>query len=131
MRGEPASKYLSVELLEASQSDRRFSGADLRVRLRLANRAARPLEYALSLSGGHYQHCVPEPAFYRHDRYGYLQGRLEPGQSVVRVMNIEGARHNPNPWFGLRRCAGFRDLAGFEQFSQQGHKVTQFVRWSL
>lgn len=129
--GQPASEYLQVEVLEVSQSDRGLASAELRVRLRLANRARRPLEYALSLSGGHYLQCIPEPRYYRHERYGYAEGRLDPGQSTVRVMAIEGASHKPNPLFGTPRCAGFMGLEGLEDFDNEGHKVTQFIRWSL
>lgn len=129
--GKPASEYLQVEMLDVSQSDSGWASAGLRVRLRLANRANRPLEYGLSLSGGHYLQCIPEPRYYRHDRYGYAQGRLAPGQSVVRVMEIEGARHSPNPLLGTPKCAGFKGLEGLEDFDNQGHKVTQFIRWTL
>jgi len=129
--GQPASDYLSVEVLDISRSDRILARADLRVRLRLVNRASKPIEYGLSLSGGHYLQCVTEPRFYRHERYGYTEGRLAPGQSVVAMMAIEGARHNPNPFFGTAKCAGFRELEGLEDFAKHGHKVTQFIRWTL
>ena len=129
--GQPASKYLNVEMVDVSQTNKALARAALRVRLRLVNRANRPMEYGLSLSAGHYLQCIPEPQFYRHDRYGYMEGRLAPGQSIVKEMEIDGARHNPNPFFGTPKCAGFSGLEGFEDFANQGHKVTQFIRWTL
>jgi hypothetical protein len=129
--GEPASEYLHVELLDISQSDKGFSRAELRVRLRLSNGSDTPMDFGLSLSGGHYLQCIPESRYYRHDRYAYSEGRLSPGQSVVKVMEIDGARHNPNPLFGTPRCAGFQGLEGLEDFAREGHRVTQFVRWAL
>ncbi len=128
--GDPASKYLQVSLLDAEQDATLPGRTTLRVRLRLSNAANRPLRYGLSLSGGHFRYCIAERDHYRHDRYGYLEGELGAGESTVRVMTIDGARHNPRPWFGMRRCAGFRDLDGFERFASQGHKVTQFIHWS-
>ncbi|WP_133300581.1 hypothetical protein [Seongchinamella sediminis] len=129
--GQPASSYLQVEMLDVSHSDRGLASAELRVRLRLVNRASRPLEYGLSLSGGHYLHCIPEPQYYRHQRYGYAEGRLGPGESSVRDITVAGARHKPHPLFGTPRCAGFQGLEGLEDFASEGHKVTQFIRWSL
>lgn len=127
----PALDYLDVELLDATQLDKGFSTAELQLQLRLQNRSQWPIEYAFSLSGGHYQHCVPEPAYYRHDRYGYVEGRVGPGQSLIRRVVIEGVQHRPNPWFGVRTCAGFRSLDGFEDFARNGHTVTEFIRWSM
>ena len=123
--------HLQVELIDALQGKASRSRAALEVKFRLSNTSPWPIDYAFSLSGGHYQHCVPEAAYYRHDRYGYVEGRLEAGESLIRHMVIEGARHNPNPWFGPRRCAGFRSLEGFEDFSGKGRSVTQFVRWAM
>ena len=128
---QPASRYLQVEMLDVSQSDRVLGRAELRVRLRLVNRASRPIEFGLSLSGGHYLQCIPEPQFYRHGRYGYTEGRLAPGQSVVRTLAIDGVKHSPNPFFGPPKCAGFRGLEGLEDFANEGHRVTRFIRWTL
>lgn len=127
----PALDYLGVELLDASLGRERAGSADLQVRLRLENRSEWPIDYAFSLSGGHYQHCISEPARYRHDRYGRLAGRLEPGQSIVRPLVVKGAEHRPNPWLGPRKCAGFRSLEGFERYSASGDSVTEYVRWGL
>ncbi len=129
-RGD-ALDYLAVEMLDASLGRERAGSAELQVRLRLENRSEWPIDYAFSLSGGHYQHCVSEPAQYRHDRYGRLAGRLEAGQSVVRPLVIRGAEHRPNPWFGARKCAGFRSLEGFEHYPASGDSVTEYVRWGL
>lgn len=126
----PAIDHLRVELLDVLQGKARYSRAPLEVQFRISNTSPWPIEYAFSLSGGHYQHCVPEPGYYRHDRYGYVEGRLDAGESLVRRMVIEGARHNPNPWFGPPRCAGFRSLEGFEDFSGKGRSITQFVHWA-
>jgi hypothetical protein len=103
----------------------------LQVQLRIENRSDWPIDYAFRLSGGHYQHCVPNPAYYRHDRYGRLVGRLDPGESLVKRLVIEGARHRPNPWLGIRKCAGFRSLEGFEEFDSKGYAVTDYVRWGM
>jgi hypothetical protein len=123
--------FLDVQLLDATQTDEGRSGAELQVTLRIGNRATWPIQYAFTLSGGHFNHCVASPGYYRHDRYGHLAGNVEPGASVVRRLVIEEAQHRPTPWFGMRKCAGFRDLDGFEKFASQGHKVTDFVRWDM
>jgi hypothetical protein len=123
--------FLDVQLLDATQTDEGRSGAELQVTLRIGNRATWPIQYAFTLSGGHFNHCVASPGYYRHDRYGHLAGNVEPGASVVRRLVIEEAQHRPTPWFGMRKCAGFRDLDGFEEFASQGHKVTDFVRWDM
>jgi hypothetical protein len=123
--------FLDVELLDASQADGPGSRAALQVTLQLANRAEWPLEYSFTLSGGHFNHCVATPDYYRHDGYGSVDGRLAGGETVVRRLVIDGARHNPRPLLGTRKCAGFRDLEGFEQFGRQGHKVTDYVRWQM
>jgi hypothetical protein len=127
----PALDYLHVQLIDALQVEAGSRRAELQVQLRLENRSAWPIEYAFRLSGGHYQHCVPRPGYYRHDRYGRLEGRLDPGQSLVERLVIEGAEHRPNPWLGPRKCAGFRSLEGFEAFDSKGYTVTDYVRWSM
>ena len=126
-----ARDFIDVSMLDVSQSDRPFSAADLEVRIQLVNRGQWPIQYAFSISGGHYLNCVPEPAYYRHDRYGYLEGEIPPGQSLLRSLAVSGVSHNPNPWFGPRKCAGFKDLEGFENFDGKGYKVTEFVRWRM
>jgi hypothetical protein len=128
--GEPLD-YIRVELLDATQTDSGNSRADLQVTLRIANRAQWPIEYSFSLSGGHFNQCIARPEFYRHDRYGVLRGSVNAGDSVVQRMVIKDARHRPTPWFGQRKCAGFRDLEGFEEFASQGYRVTDFVRWEM
>lgn len=129
--GDPALKYLDVHMLDVAQTDTRFSSAQLRVDLQLVNRGQWPIQYAFSLSGGHYLDCIPGPEYYRHDRYGYMEGELPPGQSLVRQLVVEGVQHSPTPWFGPRKCAGFKDLEGFENFAGKGFKVTEFVRWRM
>ena len=126
-----AREFLDVQMLDASQSDRAFQAADLQLQLRLVNRAEWPIDYAFSVSGGHYLNCVPRAEFYRHDRYGYIEGRLQPGQSLQRAIEVSGVQHNPHPWFGPQKCAGFKDLEGFENFSGKGYKVTKVLRWSM
>lgn len=126
-----ADKYLVVEMLGVRQADRGRSGADLRVALRLVNRAAWPIAYALRLSGGHFMHCIARPSYYRHDRYGTLSGTLAPGDAEVRDLVIEKLRHVPLPWFGPARCAGSVDLEALEHFATQGYRVTDYVRWDL
>lgn len=123
--------FLDVRLLDATQSDRGYSRADLLVTLRIANTSALPIAYSFTLSGGHFDHCIAHPGNYRHDRYGSISGRLAPGVSVVRRLAIEKARHRPSPLLGTRKCAGFRDLDGFEKFTSEGYKVTDYVRWDL
>jgi hypothetical protein len=129
-RGE-ALDFIDVELLDATQTDRGGSRADLQVTLRIGNRAAWPIEYAFTLSGGHFNYCVSRPDYYRHDRYGQVAGQVDAGSSVVRRLVIENTRHSPTPLFGSRKCAGFRDLDGFEEFSEAGHRVTDYVRWEM
>jgi hypothetical protein len=121
--------FIDVEMLDATQSDRGRTSADLEVTVRIANRADWALEYSFSLSGGHFNHCIADPAYYRHDGYGQVEGRIDAGDSVVRRLLISGTEHRPTPVFGTRKCAGFRDLDGFEDFADQGYKVTDFVRW--
>jgi hypothetical protein len=127
----PVLDYLEVEMLDAWLGNERGGSAELQVQLRLENRSDWPIDYSFSVSGGHYQHCIPEPAQYRHDRYGRLAGRLEPGQSLVRPIVIKGTKHRPNPWFGPRKCAGFRSLEGFEDYPGMGGSVTEYVRWGI
>lgn len=128
---EKALDYIDVQVLDATQTDRGSAGAALQVTLHIGNRADWPIAYAFTLSGGHFNHCVARSDYYRHDRYGHLAGNVAAGDSVVRRLLIEDVQHQPTPWFGTRKCAGFRDLEGFEQFANQGHKVTDFVRWDL
>ena len=118
-----------MEMLDATQRDSGHASAELEVTLRIANQADWPLEYSFTLSGGHFNHCIANPAYYRHDGYGQLQGRIDGGDSVVRRLTISGTEHRPTPVFGTRKCAGFRDLDGFEDFAGRGYKVTDFVRW--
>ena len=129
--GDAALQYLDVRMLDVVQTDKPFSSAELQVKLQLVNRAEWPIQYYFTLSGGHYLNCVPGPEFYRHDRYGYVEGELPPGESLVRQLVVDGVQHRPTPWFGPRKCAGFRDLEGFENFASKGYKVTEFVRWSM
>jgi hypothetical protein len=121
--------YLNVEMIDVWQGRARSGKAELQVKLRVENRSEWPIDYAFSLSGGHYQHCVPEPAHYRHDRYGKAKGRVEPGQSVVTHLVVDKAQHKPNPWVGARKCAGFRSLEGFKDYTAKGYTVTDYVRW--
>ena len=123
--------FIDVQMLDATQADTGHSRAELQVTVRIGNRATWPIEYSFTLSGGHFNHCVARPGYYRHDRYGHLAGNVEPGGSVVRRLVIENAQHRPSPWFGMRKCAGFRDLEGFEEFAIQGYKVIDFVRWDM
>jgi hypothetical protein len=127
-RGE-AAEHLAVALIDTAQAESGGGKAALLVRVRLENPTSLPIYYAFRLSGGHYQHCIPRPAFYRHDGYGLLTGRLQPGESQVRALEIRGAQHRPNPWFGPRKCAGFRNLEGLEDFADKGDIVTEYVRW--
>lgn len=128
---EKALEFIEVQLLDATQADYSGSRAELQVTLRIANSAAWPIAYSFTLSGGHFNHCIANPAYYRHDSYGQLTGSLAAGASEVRRLTIDNARHRPTPLFGVRKCAGFRDLDGFETFASQGHKVTDFVRWDM
>ena len=129
--GAKALDFLDVKLLDATQTDGRGARAALQVTLQIGNRAQWPLEYSFTLSGGHFNHCIATPGYYRHDRYGSLDGSLAGGETVVRRLVIENAKHNPRPIFGTRKCAGFRDLEGFEEYRRQGHKVTDYVRWQM
>ena len=130
-RPGPALEYLDVEMVDAWLGNTRAGKAELQLQLRLENRAEWPIDYSLRVSAGHYQHCIPEPAQYRHDRFGRLAGRLEPGQVLLKPLVVKGAQHRPNPWFGARSCAGFRSLEGFEEFADKGESVTEYVRWSF
>ena len=129
-RGDPL-EFLDVQMLDTWQGDAGPRRAELQVQLKLQNRSDWPIDYAFRLSGGHYQHCVPNPAYYRHDGYGRLTGRLDPGESRVQEIVIKNAQHRPNPWTGPRKCAGFRSLEGFEAFDSKGDTVTDYVRWSM
>lgn len=124
-----AAEHLAVDMIDAAQAESGGGKAALTVRVRLENPSSWPIDYAFRLSGGHYQHCIPRPAFYRHDSYGLLTGRLQPGESQLRALKIRGAQHRPNPWFGPRKCAGFQSLEGFEDFAGKGDTVTEYVRW--
>ncbi len=126
---EDALEFIEVEMLDAVQQKARRNRARLEVRLRITNRADWPMEYAFSLSGGHFNYCIAEPEYYRHDAWGKLKGQLDGGKSVVRTMVIEKARHQPTLVFGTPHCAGFLDLEGFEYFADRGYKVTDYVRW--
>lgn len=126
-----ALEFIDVQMLDATQADKGRSRADLLVTLRIGNRAKWPIAYSFTLSGGHFENCMARPGFYRHDTFGLLQGTLEAGATQVRRLVIENARHNPAPVWGTPRCAGFRDLEGFEEFASQGHKVTDYVRWDM
>jgi hypothetical protein len=128
-RGDPAD-FLGVEMLGARQADRGRS-AELRVALRLENRAQWPIAYSLRLSGGHFVHCIARPTYYRHDRYGLLSGTLAPGATEVRDLVVDKLRHVPLPWFGPARCAGSTDLEVFEDYDARGHRVIDYVRWDL
>jgi hypothetical protein len=121
--------FIDVEMLDATQRDSGRASAELEVTLRIANRADWALQYSFTLSGGHFNHCIADPAYYRHDGYGQVEGRIDAGDSVVRRLVISGTKHRPTPAFGTRKCAGFRDLDGFEEFADRGYKVTDFVRW--
>lgn len=127
----PALKYFDVQMLDATQADRGRSRADLQVTLRIGNRSEWPIAYSFTLSGGHFENCIAAPGYYRHDRYGLLSGRLEGGATEIRRLVIENARHRPVPLFGVPRCAGFRDLQGFEDYASKGYKVTDYVRWDM
>lgn len=128
---DPASKFIDVQMVDATQADKWRSRADLQVTLRISNRAPQPIAYSFTLSGGHFEQCIAEPRYYRHDDYGQLSGRLEAGASVMRRLVIENAQHRPMPLYGIPKCAGFRDLQGFEEFASQGYKVTDYVRWDM
>ena len=121
--------FIDVEMLDATQRDSGRASAELEVTLRIANRADWALQYSFTLSGGHFNHCIADPAYYRHDGYGQVEGRIDAGDSVVRRLLISGTEHRPTATFGTRKCAGFRDLDGFEDFADRGYKVTDFVRW--
>jgi hypothetical protein len=129
-RGKP-DDYLAVEMLGATRTDRGPSSAELQITVRIGNRSTWPIAYAFSASGGHFNDCIARLDNYRHDGYGRLSGSIAAGQTEVRRLIIKNAQHRPTPWFGMRKCAGFRDLEGFEAFASQGHKVTDFVRWDL
>jgi hypothetical protein len=129
-RGQ-ALDYIDVEVLDATQADLGGARAQLQVTLRIGNRSQWAIAYAFSLSGGHFNHCIATPAYYRHDAYGRLAGSVPGGSTIVRRIVIEDAQHHPAPWFGIRKCAGFRDLDGFEDYVALGHKVTEFVHWDL
>ena len=118
-------------MVDATQADKWRSRADLQVTLRISNRAQQPIAYSFILSGGHFEQCIAEPRYYRHDDYGQLSGSLAAGASVMRRLVIENAQHRPTPLYGMPKCAGFRDLQGFEEFASQGHKVTDYVRWDM
>ena len=74
---------------------------------------------------------MPERNLYRHDRYGYLEGEIPAGGHMQREFSVDGVQHKPNPWIGPRKCAGFKSLAGFEDFVSNGYKVTKYVRWRM
>ena len=127
----PALKFIDVQMVDATQADKWRSRADLQVTLRISNRAPQPIAYSFTMSGGHFEQCIAQPRYYRHDDYGQLSGRLEAGASVMRRLVVENAQHRPMPLYGMPKCAGFRDLQGFEEFASQGYKVTDYVRWDM
>ena len=127
----PALEFIDVQMLDATQADKGRSRAELQVTLRISNRAQLPIAYSFTLSGGHFEQCIAAPRYYRHDDYGLLTGELEAGASVLRRLVIENAQHRPTPLYGVPKCAGFRDLQGFEDFASQGYRVTEYVRWAM
>jgi len=127
----PALDFIDVQLVDTTQADKGWSRAELQVTLRLSNRAQQAIAYSFMLSGGHFERCIAEPGHYRHDDYGLLAGELEPGVSVLRRLVIENAEHRPVPLYGVPKCAGFRDLQGFEKFASEGYRVTEYVRWAM
>jgi hypothetical protein len=126
-----ALEFIDVQMVDATQADKGRSRADLQVTLRISNRAQHAIAYAFTLSGGHFENCIAEPGYYRHDRYGLLSGSLEGGATVMRRLVIKNAEHRPAPLYGVPKCAGFRDLQGFEEFASKGYKVTDYVRWDM
>ncbi|MEP5763177.1 MAG: hypothetical protein ABJ308_01220 [Halieaceae bacterium] len=126
--GEPED-FIVVEMLGVSQRDSGRRNAELEVTLRISNRADWPLEYSFTLSGGHFNYCIAEPGYYRHDRYGNVAGSIKGGATELRRLVIARAQHRPTPLVGMRKCAGFRDLDGFEDFASHGYKVTDYLRW--
>jgi hypothetical protein len=129
--GENPAEFLDVKLLDATQSDKGRSRASLQAILQLSNRSAFPMAYSFTLSGGHFNHCLASPDYYRHDRYGTVTGTLAGGETVVRRLQIDNAKHQPKTIFAMRKCAGFRDLDAFEEFPLRGHTVTDYLRWQM
>ncbi|MEM8561374.1 MAG: hypothetical protein AAGF57_04030 [Pseudomonadota bacterium] len=121
--------FLDVTMLDATQSDRSFSRADLELTLRINNRSEWPIAYSFTTSGGHFENCIANPSYYRHDRYGLVKGELAGGESEIRRLVIKNTRHRPAPLYGIPKCAGFRDLTAFEAFASQGYRVTDYIRW--
>ncbi|MEM8661345.1 MAG: hypothetical protein AAGF35_10710 [Pseudomonadota bacterium] len=124
-----AADFLDVTMLDATQSDKSFSRADLEITLRINNRAEWPIAYSFTTSGGHFENCIARPTYYRHDRYGLVKGELAGGESEIRRLVIKNTRHRPAPLYGIPKCAGFRDLTAFEAFASQGYRVTDYIRW--
>ncbi|MEM1155273.1 MAG: hypothetical protein AAGI44_14140 [Pseudomonadota bacterium] len=124
-----AADFLDVTMLDATQSDKSFSRADLEITLRINNRADWPIAYSFTTSGGHFENCIASPTHYRHDRYGLVKGELAGGESEIRRLVIKNTRHRPAPLYGVPKCAGFRDLTAFEAFASQGYRVTDYIRW--
>lgn len=123
--------HLKVSLVNVSQSEKRRSRAILMAAVELTNTSSWPIDYSLTLSGGHFNHCIARPAHYRHDRFGTLQGQLQAGETRLQRLQISDTTHRPTPLLGIPKCAGFRDLEGLEDFATQGYRVTDYVRWTL
>lgn len=126
-----ALEYLDIQLLDARQQAARGSRADLLLKILVHNRSPWPIDYSMSISGGHYENCRPRQALYRHDRYGVLSGQAAPGQPRVAQVLLSGLHHKPAPLFGVPRCAGIGDIESLENFHAQGYRIVDYVRWSL
>ena len=133
-QGVPAGdalEYLDVHLLDARQHGSKGNRADVMLKVLVYNRADWPIEYSMSISGGHYENCRPSDALYRHDRYAVMAGQAQPGQRRVEQVLLSGLRHKPAPIWGIQRCAGIGDIESLEDFHAQGYRIIDYVRWSL
>ena len=128
--GDPQ-RALQVEVVDIEHRDSRHQRADLHLSLRIHNPSQRTIDYAFKMSGGYFIGCRPHNRHYRHQRFGTLRETIGPGETQVEELVIRDLQHRPGRGQPAPRCAGVVDLDGFEQFTQRGNKVVDYVEWSL
>ncbi len=120
-------RSLQVELLGMTRVER-ARGADLNLRLRLANQGPVPLAYGLRTSAGYFEDCIGQRQFYRHRQFARATGQLAVGESVIRTLSVRGLPHGPGAGNQPGACAAFSDLGPFQDFRHHGEQVIEYLR---
>lgn len=127
---EKPNRFLKVSLLDTTQQPAGRDRVALHVLLQIENTADWPIEYAFSLAGGYYEHCLAREDLFRHDGLGTLSGTIEAGVRETHRLVVSDVRHKPVSLYGASKCAGFRDLDAFRHFAESGSTVTDYLRWA-